>query len=189
MTRLILSNELPFPLDEVVGKQFGRWTVIEIARVKVYRRVYTNVHLVCRCSCGQSKRDSSQKIILLNNLIDRLTTSCGCIWEEISKRKKNEDECRKTAENCCIYDIWYAMIYRCYSERMNIFPNYGGRGITVCERWLNSLKDFMDDMGPRPSIYHTLDRINVNGNYEPFNCRWATMKEQALNKRVHLVKG
>lgn len=81
------------------------------------------------------------------------------------------------------YAAWYAMKGRCYNPRCAGFKNYGGRGIKVCDRWLNSFESFLADMGEKPSPELSLDRINNNGNYEPGNCRWATSSQQARNKR------
>lgn len=88
-----------------------------------------------------------------------------------------------------IYNVWKAMRRRCSSPRCGDFPNYGGRGIRVCDRWQQSFQCFLDDMGFPPSRKHSLDRYpNRDGNYEPGNCRWATSKEQTTNSRKpHLV--
>jgi hypothetical protein len=80
-----------------------------------------------------------------------------------------------------------AMLTRCSSPRTNGYENYGGRGICVCDRWLNSYDNFLADLGPRPSKQHSLDRRDVNGNYTPENCRWATKEEQYWNTRVSLM--
>ncbi len=81
------------------------------------------------------------------------------------------------------YQCWTSMKARCYSPSCGSFAAYGGRGITICDRWLNSFENFLADMGQRPSDGHSLDRIDVNGNYEPSNCRWATSDVQSRNTR------
>src|SRR4029077_6134367 len=83
------------------------------------------------------------------------------------------------AERAC----WLNMINRCYSSKIGAYLNYGARGIRVCDRWRNSFAAFLDDMGPRPSSKHSIDRINNNGNYAPENCRWATNQQQGKNQR------
>ncbi len=82
-----------------------------------------------------------------------------------------------------LYGTWNAMKYRCQSKRSSGYLHYGGRGITVCERWINSFDLFCADMGERPSDRHQLDRIDNDGNYEPGNCRWATLSDNAKNKK------
>ena len=79
--------------------------------------------------------------------------------------------------------VYYAMKQRCYDTNSKAYKNYGGRGIEVCDRWLESFKNFYDDMGKRPGVNYSLDRINNDGNYEPNNCRWADKITQSRNKR------
>jgi hypothetical protein len=81
------------------------------------------------------------------------------------------------------YNSWVQMKYRCLSPKSKAWPDYGGRGIAVCRRWVESFDDFLADMGTRPSPKHTIHRINNDGNYEPGNCCWATALEHAKNKR------
>jgi hypothetical protein len=81
------------------------------------------------------------------------------------------------------YGIWAAMKQRCYLQTSTVYEFYGGRGIKVCERWLNSFPNFLEDMGLKPSPKHSLDRIDNNGNYEPNNCKWSTDEQQNRNRR------
>lgn len=91
-----------------------------------------------------------------------------------------------------LYSIWAGMKSRCYSKTNATYHNYGGRGIIVCERWRTSYANFLEDMSPRPSLKHSLDRIDPDGNYEPSNCRWATQDIQGYNrskKRMVTIEG
>lgn len=84
-----------------------------------------------------------------------------------------------------LYQTWLSMKQRCINPKCVVYKYYGGRGIQVCESWKSSFRNFLDDMGERPSDSHTLDRINNDGNYEPANCRWATMKIQTMNRGLN----
>ena len=119
---------------------------------------------LCRCFCGNLTKVVGSAC--------RATKSCGCL-------------CRKHGESITkpsTYNIWRSMRHRCLNPQRKDYPSYGGRGIQVCERW-NDYRMFKIDMGTRPSKKFSLDRINVDGNYEPGNCRWATQEQQNQNKR------
>jgi hypothetical protein len=132
---------------------------------------------LCRCKCGAEIEASA------THLASGGVKSCGCIKKVNCRGVTKHGEAgagRRTPE----YISWYAMINRCECESDPRYSAYGGRGIKVCRRWRNDYAAFLSDMGRRPSAEHSLDRINVNGNYEPDNCRWADRKTQAANKRV-----
>lgn len=125
---------------------------------------------LCRCDCGK------QTIVRSDCLNTGNTRSCGCLSGELHGMTKTPE-----------YRTWHHMNERCSNPNNRTYKNYGGRGIFVCEQWRNSFTTFYKDMGPRPSSKHSIDRINNNGNYEPGNCRWATIKEQNGNTRYNHV--
>lgn len=114
-------------------------------------------------------------------------TSCGCKRSEMRidyLKKENKFHGQSIAGNRSPeYKSWFNMKARCYNPKNNRYNSYGGRGIKVCDRWINSFINFFEDLGPRPTIFHSLDRIDVNGMYEPGNCKWSTFEEQMANKR------
>jgi hypothetical protein len=126
--------------------------------------------VLCECDCG-NKTEVSLNAIMTNKI-----KSCGCLFKEGNNTKHNK---RYTAE----YLTWIRIKTRCYNEKNDNYRYYGGRGIEVCDKWINSFQDFFNDMGEKPSPEYSIDRINPNGNYEPINCRWATKIQQANNKR------
>lgn len=134
---------------------------------------------VFRCQCG---KEFVSEIIYVKKL---KTTSCGCgIIKEAKKLRYGSSPVRPMSE----YNIWMLMRRRCTKKGSPGFQNYGGRGIKVCDRWMNSFSDFLADVGERPSPNHSLDRYpNNDGNYEPGNVRWANDFEQARNRRNNLL--
>lgn len=160
--------------QDLTGRVFGRLTVLGQAEDYISPKGQHFAQWLCQCSCG-----SESKNISTGNLKNGSTISCGCSRiESISKTTKTHGASR-TSE----YHSWSAMISRCTSENNPDYESYGGRGITVCSRWADCFENFLEDMGDRPEGT-SLDRIDVNGNYEPENCRWATGSDQCFNKRI-----
>jgi hypothetical protein len=167
-------------VDEV-GRMFGRLTVLSRAGTDADEKATWH----CMCVCGNEIVTSG------HHLRGGNTRSCGCLRNDIASdnwlihgmptRLTHGDTAggNQTAE----HRSWAAMIQRCTNPNVERYPCYGGRGITVCDHWRFSYSNFLADMGRKPTIKHSLDRINVNGNYEKLNCRWATIIEQANNKQ------
>jgi len=151
-------------LVDRTGQRFGRLVVLEQAGRTVSKKVLWK----CKCDCGNETQTDSGSLVTGN------TESCGCILKEaITKHggwKKSS------------YNTWRAMIRRCNNPKDKDYPKYGGKGVSVCPEWLD-YATFAKDMG-EPQGDETLDRIDVYGNYEPSNCRWAGLTQQARNVRV-----
>ncbi len=148
---------------ELTGKRFGRLTVLGLG--------YTHknkVYWYIKCDCGNIKTTQG------NNLKSGSTRSCGCLQREIATRHGME----KSKE----YKTWACMKQRCLNVNNKDFKNYGGRGIKICDSWINNFGQFIKDMGLRPEGC-SIDRIDNNKGYSSDNCKWSTPKEQANNKK------
>ena len=169
------------PYPDIVGKRFGKLTVIERVGSRRVSAKSTESLWRCRCDCG------GERITPAGPLRYGRTTSCGCNRYNRAPRARHGHSgyALKRIKPSPTYTTWRSMRVRCTEPRCQAFPRYGGRGITVCERWLR-FENFIADMGERPSAAHSLDRIDGNGNYEPSNCRWATPIEQQTNR--HCVR-
>lgn len=155
---------------EMLGKRFGRWRVYDFVPPS---GVVRHWRCQCVCDCGTAR------VLYVHQLRVGNTFSCGCVTPTLISASRTTHGKSRTRQ----YGIWGNMIERCCNPNNDAWHLYGGRGIAVCERWRQSYAAFLEDVGPRPSSKHSLDRINTNGNYEPGNVRWATMREQSNNRR------
>lgn len=152
---------MPAPVN-IVRKKYGYWTVLERSK-----NINGRSSWLCECKCG------NKKVIKLSDLRNGRSRSCGCLRRETtSKNFKTHGLIHSK-----LFSIWSCMKTRCYDLNVSNYERYGGRGITICEEWLNDFMNFYDwamRNGYKDNL--TIDRKNNDDNYEPSNCRWATIK-------------
>ena len=159
-------------LQDITGVRFGR-----LVAIKYVGRKNREAKWLCKCDCG------NEVVRGLGTLKSDRVHSCGCYLKEGNMYRKHSGCYTLT------YGSWSSLKARCLNPNSEAYSYYGGRGIKLCDRWQgeHGFENFLADMGERPGKGYSLDRIDVNGNYEPSNCRWATAKEQANNKRNNVI--
>lgn len=164
----------------VAGQRFGRWVIIrEVERQRGIRMVR------CACDCG------TESNVSLKNMMSGKSQSCGCLRRRVMSETKviHGQSGYRGKDRGPLYMTWTDMRRRCYTPTARSFAYYGARGVKVCDRWMHGdgvksgYECFANDMGSKPTPQHSLDRIDVNGDYSAQNCRWATADVQANNKR------
>lgn len=155
--------------NDLTGRVFGRWTVIERSAKRKW---------LCICDCG------NRVSVYGTNLTSGKSRSCGCLSVELARARFTKHDCARSNAVTAEYRAWQHMRDRCFNPKNKSYHDYGGRGITVCQEWRDDFGTFYEYIGPKPSSAHSLDRFpDMNGNYEPGNVRWATHTEQAHNTR------
>jgi hypothetical protein len=157
---------------DISGQRFGRWLALE----KTEMDSQGHMGFLCRCDCGTEKVVKGYKLKRGDSL------SCGCLRNELSSERERTHGLTKHP----LFVVWCGMMNRCYSEKSPAFKDYGGRGITVCERW-HSVENFVADNAPGYAPSLSLDRIDNDGSYTPENVRWADRKAQSRNRRSNVM--
>lgn len=156
---------------DLTGQKFDRLYVASYFGVVNKKSIYNVV-----CDCG------NKILVESNNLKTGHTKSCGCLCKEINKNRMSTHKMSMDP----IYKVYLSIKARCYNKKSHAYKHYGGRGIVMSDRWLNSFEDFLADMGPRPSPKYSIDRKDNNKGYTTENCRWATKSEQGRNTRCNI---
>lgn len=167
------SEALPRRVIDIAGRRFGRFVVVSFNGLNRHKRALW----LCQCDCG------TEKVVPYLQLKTGDSVSCGCYHRENAPKWMTAALTRHGRSKTVEYNTWSRLVARCTNPRNKKYPRYGGRGISVCERWSGEqgFENFLADMGERPANCTSIDRRDNDGNYEPGNCRWTTATVQSRN--------
>jgi len=165
----------------MIGEKFNRLTVIAEAEKLRYKN-QTVKRFLCQCECG------NEKVIIGAHIRNGKIKSCGCYNVEVATERGRKQMERHGNYYHPLWQTYTGMLRRCYNEKREDYKWYGGRGIKVDDVWLGNegFDNFVRDMGPKPDLHYSIDRLDVDKNYGAENCRWSTPKEQANNRRNNI---
>lgn len=182
--KVVQSNEIvkrkawnTTDIKDYIGKKFGRLIIIRESDAYVSPRGSKRTKVIAKCECGIIKSYTLNSLKKGNNI------SCGCFKIELIKKTLTTHGAANKDNQTNEYKIWAGIKTRCTNKNNEAYKDYGGRGISMCNEWLNDFPQFLTDMGYRPSKSHSIERNDVDGDYTKNNCRWATIHEQAANRR------
>lgn len=161
-------------MENYINKKYNKLTILSISKNNSDIKM---IKVLCKCDCG------NEKIVYLNNVIRGLTKSCGCIRKKNGYKQGTNNKTHGQSKTK-LYKLYKNVINRCYKKNHERYKYYGGKGIKVCDTWLNDFESFYNwayANGYKQGL--SIDRIDNNGNYEPNNCRWVDMSIQSTNKR------
>lgn len=173
MSEAAKKASVPVNVQDITGRTFGRLRVVQFARCDQHGNSWWE----CECSCGNRRATTGTR------LRHGHTQSCGCLRNERTRAAKTTHGLSSGINRAKEYGVWVSIKVRIYNPRSKYYDKYGGRGISMCPQWRESFTSFLRDMGPRPSDRHSIERVDVNGDYCPSNCVWALPVTQQNNRR------
>lgn len=167
----------PLKIENLIGKKINQLTLLKEVNPHITKGGNKHRQGLFLCKCGQ------KKIIQISSVISNRTKSCGCLSKKIASDRLKKENFKHGFYNTPEYNSWISMKKRCLNKNHKAFDSYGGRGIFICQSWIDSFDNFINDMGKRPNKNFSLDRIDNNDGYYKENCRWASKKDQCMNQR------